>query len=179
MSNLSADDKTFLKKAAQGGMGEVMLGKLATVKASSNDVKMFGQHMVTDHTNANSELMAIAKQKKISLPKSPDPDSKSAQTRLKKVTGTAFDKVYIDHMVNDHVKDVADFQKEADQGQDPDVKAFAAKTLPTLKQHLQMAKNVQSGRNMSDNMDMNGTAGSGTDQKTDGTSNTPGGTTGK
>jgi len=123
--------------------------------------------------------MAITKQKRVSLPKSPDPDAKATQARLKKVTGTAFDKAFIDHMVNDHVKDVADFQKEADQGQDPDVRAFAAKSLPTLKQHLQMAKNVQSGRNMSDNMDMNGASGSGTDTKTNGTIATTGGTTGK
>ena len=135
-------DATFVTKAAQGGMAEVELGKLATQTASNDKVKQFGQRMVDDHTKAGDELKAIAAQKGMTIPS--DLSSKDAATknRLSGLNGAAFDRAYMQDMVNDHKADIAEFQKEADHGTDPDVKAFAQKTLPTLQEHLRMAQDA-------------------------------------
>jgi len=136
-------DKTFANKAAAGGLAEVELGRLAEKNASSANVKAFGQRMVTDHTQANQELMAIAKQQNLVLPKTPDDATKSKMTSLAAKKGSAFDQAYAADMVQDHQEDVADFEKEATSGQDPALKNFALKYLPVLKQHLSMAQSLQ------------------------------------
>lgn len=133
-------DHSFAMKAAQGGMAEVELGKLATEKGQNQQVKAFGQRMVDDHTKANDDLKSIAANKSINLPTSLDAKDQSTKDRLSKLSGAEFDKAYMRDMVNDHEKDVAEFRKEADHGQDPDLKAFAHKTLPVLEEHLRMAK---------------------------------------
>lgn len=140
-----ASDKQFMVKAAQGGMGEVALGQLAVSHGSGSDVKKFGERMVTDHTKANNRLIQVAAGKGVTLPKVPGPEEQATKARLSKLSGAAFDKAYVDDMVKDHEKDVADFQKEAASGKDPEVKMFAATTLPTLKMHLQMARSLQGG----------------------------------
>lgn len=139
--NVSSD---FMMKAAQGGMAEVEVGKLAASKGANADVKQFGQKMVTDHSKANDELKALAAKKNFTLPADVNAEQKAMADKLSKLSGAEFDKEYVDGMVKDHEKDVADFQKEADSGTDADVKAFAAKTLPTLKSHLEMIKSIQS-----------------------------------
>jgi putative membrane protein len=133
-------DSHFVMEAADGGMAEVEMGKLAVEKASSPDVKNFGQRMVDDHSKANDELKQVASQKGITLPSAPSAKHKAKMDKMSKLSGAAFDKAYMDDMVADHKKDVGEFQKEASSGKDPDVKAFASKTLPTLQDHLKMAQ---------------------------------------
>ena len=141
---VESSDRTFVSKAAQGGMAEVELGRLATERASNEKVKHFGQQMVDDHSKANEELKNVASNKGTQLPTSMDAQSQATLKHLSNLHGAAFDRAYIDDMVKDHQKDVADFQREAEHGTDPDVKAFAAKTLPTLQHHLQMAQDARS-----------------------------------
>jgi putative membrane protein len=136
-------DSSFVEEAATGGMSEVELGKLASTKAASPDVKKFGQMMVTDHSKANDELKALAKKKNWTLPTDLDSSSKSTLDSLKNKTGADFDKEYVSEMVDDHEKDVKAFQDKAENATDPDLKAFAAKTLPTLQKHLDAIKAIQ------------------------------------
>jgi putative membrane protein len=137
----SPDD--FMKSAAEGGMAEVELGKLAATKAQNPEVKKFAQMMVTDHTKANAELKALAAKKNVALPADMG-SHKSAMDDLNGLSGAEFDKEYVDSMVDDHEDTVAAFQKQADNSADADVKAFAAKTLPTLKRHLEAIKEIHS-----------------------------------
>ena len=139
-NRLASADTTFATKAAQGGMAEVKLGNLAKDHASSDAVKKFGQRMVDDHTKANDELKSIASKKGISLPSDIDAKDQATYDRLSKLNGAAFDKAYMADMVKDHRTDIAEFQREANGGQDPDLKAFAGKTLPTLQDHLKEAE---------------------------------------
>jgi putative membrane protein len=140
--SLAMADKSFMKKAAQGGLAEVELGQLAQQNGSSSAVKEFGQKMVSDHTQANTELKSVAQQKGMTPPSDLDAHDKKSKEMLSKLQGADFDKAYMQNMVKDHEKDVADFRKEAQNGKDADVKAFAQKTLPILEQHLQMARTV-------------------------------------
>ena len=135
-------DSSFVKKAAMGGMAEVELGNLAQQKAASDQVKQFGARMVQDHGKANDELKQIAGSKGIDLPTALDDKHRKDKEKLGKLSGAQFDKAYMSHMVDDHKKDVADFKKEASSGKDADIKAFAAKTLPTLEEHLKLAQST-------------------------------------
>lgn len=136
-------DDMFAKKAAEGGLAEVELGQLATQKASDPDVKAFGQKMVDDHTKANDQLKTVAQQENIQLPTEPNAKDKAEKARLSKLSGAAFDRAYINHMVADHKKDVAEFQREANNGKDQAIKNFAQQTLPTLQEHLKDAQDTQ------------------------------------
>lgn len=139
---LSQSDKTFVMKAAQGGLAEVQLGQLATQNAQSDEVKQFGQRMVDDHTKANDQLKQVAQQKGVAIPTDLSAKDKAEKDRLSKLKGEQFDKAYMKHMVMDHKKDVAEFQKESTSGKDNDVKNFASQTLPTLQDHLKQAEQV-------------------------------------
>ena len=139
---LGAADKAFVMEAAQGGMAEVELGRLATEKATNADVKQFGQRMVDDHGKANDELKGFASQKNVTLPSELDAKHKATRDRLSKLSGDAFDKAYMREMVADHNKDVAAFTRASKTAKDPDLKAWAGKTLPTLEEHQRMAKEV-------------------------------------
>jgi putative membrane protein len=143
-SSIPAADSRFATKAAEGGMAEVELGNLAKEKASNDAVKQFGDRMVQDHTKANDELKQLASQKNINLPTTMDSKMQAEKDRLEKLSGAEFDKAYMRYMVSDHKKDVAEFQHQADRGQDSDLKAFASKTLPTLQEHLKLAQQTQS-----------------------------------
>jgi putative membrane protein len=133
-------DQKFVKDAASGGMAEVQLGKLATEKASNAQVKQFGQRMVDDHSKANDELKSVASKDNITLPSDLSPKDKATYDSLSKLSGTAFDRAYMRDMVKDHQTDVNEFQKEANSGSNPDLKSFAGSTLPTLQDHLRMAR---------------------------------------
>jgi len=135
-------DQPFAREAATGGMAEVELGTLAKGKASNADVKQFADRMVTDHGKAGDELKQWAQQKKVTLPTAIEAKHKATQDRLSKLSGDAFDKAYMRDMVTDHEHDVAAFKREAASGKDPDLKAWAAKTLPTLEDHLKMARDT-------------------------------------
>jgi putative membrane protein len=130
-AKLSAADKNFMMNAAKGGMMEVEWGKLAAQNAQNADVKKFGNHMVTDHSKANAELMALAKEEGVSLPGAKSPGKWKS------------DKDYMDMMVKDHEKDLAEFQNEAKSGTDADLKKFADKYSKVVGHHLSMAKETQ------------------------------------
>ena len=120
-----------MKKAAKGGIMEVAMGKVAEQNGQSDDVKSFGKRMVTDHGKANDELKSIASKKGVQLP-SKEPSSKWTS-----------DKAYIDMMVKDHEKDLAEFKEEASSGSDADVKKFAEDTAKVIQEHLDLAKEIQ------------------------------------
>jgi putative membrane protein len=137
---LEKKDQKFITGAASGGLLEVELGKLAADKASSDDVKKFAQHMVTDHSKANDELKTLAQSKGVTVPTEMMPRHKKDLERLSKLSGADFDKAYMTAMVKDHEEDVNQFKEAARNSADPDLKAFADKTVPTLQDHLKMAK---------------------------------------
>ncbi|HBG06952.1 MAG: DUF305 domain-containing protein [Geobacteraceae bacterium GWC2_58_44] len=139
---LARADKAFVKSAAGGGMMEVQMGELATKNAASQEVKDFGQRMVTDHGKANDELKTIAAAKDVKLPTELKGKQKEKVDKFSKLTGAEFDKKYMQAMVKDHVKDIAKFNKAIKNVKDPEINAWATKTLPTLEQHLQQAKEL-------------------------------------
>ena len=134
-------DQMFAEKAAIGGMTEVEAGKIALQKSSNEKVKAFAQQLVTDHTKAGEELKAAASQEGITVPAALDAEHQAALDHLKGLSGDEFDAAFKEHMIEDHQKDVAMFEKEATSGQTA-VDKFAAKTLPTLKKHLKMAEEL-------------------------------------
>jgi putative membrane protein len=132
----------FAVNAADGGMMEVAVGKLASEKAVSKRIRAFGQMMVKDHSEANDKLKGIASSLNIALPDSLSDDSKKELDNLSKKTGKDFDKAYMDMMVDDHKKDVAEFRKAADNLSDSTIKSFAESTLPVLEKHLDSAQSI-------------------------------------
>src|SRR5262249_51808111 len=102
----------------------------------------FGQRMVDDHSKANDELKTLAQNKNITLPTALDATDKATVDRLAKLNGESFDRAYMQAMVKDHQKDVNEFRTQSKSGKDADVKAWASKTLPTLEEHLKMAKDT-------------------------------------
>jgi putative membrane protein len=151
--SVSVSDKKFVREAAEGGMAEVELGKLATEKASSEEVKKFGQRMVDDHSKAADELKEIARSKGIQVSDKLSAKDQMMKDRLSKLSGEQFDRAYMSDMVKDHTQDVADFKLESSSGTDPDAKDFAATTLPTLQDHLRQAKEIApTTRNASNSM---------------------------
>jgi len=141
-TKLSGDDANFVKEAAQGGLMEVQLGKLAQEKAGNEKVKEFGKRMEQDHSKANDELKKIASDKDIQLSNELDKKHQGKVDKLTKLSGADFDKQYMDAMVGDHKEDIKKFQHVADKGKDADLKKFANQTLPTLKEHLQLAESA-------------------------------------
>jgi putative membrane protein len=141
-SSLTAADKSFVRTAAVGGMAEVELGKLAQQKSSNDNVKQFGNHMVEDHTKANAELKQLAEGKGMTIPNSLDKSNRATMEKLSKLEGADFDRQYMKDMLADHKKDISEFKKASKVAKDEDIKGFAAKTLPTLQEHLQMAQST-------------------------------------
>ena len=146
MSNMNNDVSStadqFMTEAAQGGMMEVELGKLAASKAQNPEVKAFGQRMVVDHGKAGEDLKALAAKKNIKLPTELSGGMKAEVDRLSKLSGAEFDKEYVKLMVEDHNKDSEAFQDQADDAEDADVKAFAAKYAPVIKSHYDSIKAI-------------------------------------
>lgn len=141
-NQLNESDRTFVMDAAAGGMMEVEAGRLAQQNASNPQVKAFGEKMVQDHTNANNELMSIASAKNVTVPDSLPAKHREHLEAMRKMTGKAFDRHYMDMMVNDHKETVNKFQVNANNAQDPELKAFAAKTLPVLRAHMDSAQAI-------------------------------------
>src|SRR5215217_2375720 len=133
----------FALKAGAGGLLEVELGNLVKSNAAHQRVKNFGQIMVKDHTAANAELIALAQQKNFNIPTTLSVEMQTHVNELKALKGADFDKKYMDMMVKDHKEDIGLFEEAASHSTDADVKAFAAKTLPTLKMHQDSAKAVK------------------------------------
>jgi putative membrane protein len=137
---MSAREQKFLTDAAMGGLMEVELGHWAAQKGTSEEVKQFGRRMVDDHSRANTELTQLASSKGVTLPTQLDEKHQKEVSKISRLTGADFDRAYSKMMLKDHEHDVSDFEKQSTSGEDADVKAFASKTLPTLQEHLQMAR---------------------------------------
>lgn len=149
-TGLSAADREFITRAAQGNSMEVAAGKLAVQRALDPAVKEFGQQLVTDHSANNDTLKTLAGSKQMNLP---DTDSQEGHTKLGKLeglNGTEFDKAFSQMMVKDHTADISEFQKEAKKKDaDADVKAYAEQTLPTLRHHLTLANRLSAAEKKS------------------------------
>lgn len=141
-SNIEKDTE-FAVNAADAGMLEVKLGELAQQKGTAPEVKSLGKMMVDDHSKANEELKALAQTKNITLPTSLSEKCQKKYDDIAAKSGKDFDDAFTDHMVKDHKDDIDAFKKEADKGEDPDLKQWAAGKVPTLEHHLDMAKTAE------------------------------------
>jgi putative membrane protein len=139
---LTSGDYKFISEAAQGGMAEVQLGQIAKDRASDPAVKQFADKMVREHSEADQKLTQLAAQKGATLPTDIPASEKRETDRLLKLSGAEFDRAYMKHMVRDHKEDVKEFERESKNASDTDVQAWAAKTLPTLQEHLRVAQDV-------------------------------------
>ena len=140
--DLAAQDKMFVTEAFGSGLAEVELGQLAQQQAASSEVKQFGQRMVQDHGQANQKLMALAKELGATPPEKPDAKAEATKRELEGMAGEKFDQGYIRAMIKDHDQAVALFQREAQEGQSEQLRKFAEETLPTIQEHLQMARSL-------------------------------------
>lgn len=144
---LSPADSKFVKTAAEGGLFEVAVGKLAADKGSSPDVKSFGSMLVDDHSAANDKLKKVADAHGITLPTVMPSDKQKKLDKLSGLSGEAFDRQFIQMVgLTDHQHDIADFEKESRNGKTEDVRSFASETLPTLKKHLATAQKLHGGK---------------------------------
>lgn len=137
------DVDDFIKEVASGTKLEIQLGKYAQDNAGSQRVKSFAAMMVRDHTKASEELKSIAQRKNFTIPDALEREHNDLLSDLQEKRGAEFDKEYISKMVDDHQEDVDNFKKYAEDGDDPDLKSFAAKMLPTLLAHQDSAKNIR------------------------------------
>ena len=145
-NQLTKEDRDFFEDAAQGGLFEVKLGQVVVKQGASEDVKQFAQRMIDDHSRANQELSRLAAKKQMPMPTAIETRDQALYDKLAKLEGAKFDDAYMDAMRKDHDQVVADFRKQASDGQDPDLQKFAQKTLPTLEEHDRMARDLASGR---------------------------------
>ena len=139
---MSAEQK-FIKKAGAGNAAEVQLGELAQKNGESADVKQFGAQMVTDHGKANGNLQTLATKQNVPFPPKPTAMQKKTFDKLSQLNGAAFDKAYVDDMVKDHKKDVAEYKKAQGMAQDSDLKKYVDDTLLVIEHHFQMVKDMQ------------------------------------
>jgi putative membrane protein len=150
--SLSKKDFSFAETATAAGIHEVAEGKLAVSQGSTDEIKKFGQKMIDDHSAANDELAAILKSKGVTVPMQETKGQIMDTDKLGKYQGADFDKEYIKLALADHKQAVKLFTKESQNGDDADLKAFAAKTLPILQGHLDMVKAMYEGKSPSMNM---------------------------
>jgi putative membrane protein len=149
MSNDKKDvrpDAAFVMEAGHDGHAEVEHGKLAQKNASRPAVKEFAQRMVNDHTKAGDELGPIAKKLGMKVPSGMSDKHAAEQKKLAALTGDKFDQEYIAHMVQAHESAVTLFQKQAKHGEAKELRDFAAKTLPTLEEHLKAARALKEAK---------------------------------
>ncbi len=139
---VTGGDLAFMNDAAPGGMAEIELGRLAVRQAASKEVKQFAERVIADHSKAGEELKQLAQRKQVMLPQEVNPKHRETIDKLSKLRGAAFDREYVKAMVENHMKDVTAFESVAKGAVDADVKAYAAKTLPTLKAHLQTIRDI-------------------------------------
>ena len=142
-NTIGALDRQFVIEAAQGGMAEVSLGQMAAQRATSDEVKQYGQQMVKEHTQANKELLALATQKGLTPPKDMGPKYQAVMERMSQLPSESFDQAYMSEAgINGHLESAIVYQRQVQLGQDQDLKAFAAKILPTVREHLEMAQSM-------------------------------------
>lgn len=133
----TAMEKAFVKKAAQGGMTEVALGKIAAEKGGSEDVKDFGNLMVKDHTNINDNLKEVAGKMDVKIPADLNAKHQAMVDKFSKLSGAEFDNKYVPAMVKDHKNDINEFEEADKTVKNPELKKFIEDSLPTLKSHLE------------------------------------------
>jgi len=143
LDNKVEDDAEFAVEAADASLMEVELGTLALTKASSPEVKQFAQKMVEEHTKASNELKVMAQQKNITLPSAMGNEHRRKYDNLIEKSGADFDKEYMDLMVKDHKDDLDEFEDQAEEGEDPELKSWASSKVTTLRQHLEEAERIQ------------------------------------
>lgn len=141
---LPLNDLQFVVQAAWAGTAEISLSQLAKDKAGTDQIREFGQQMIHDHTEANRELRQLVLNKGAQVSEELDPEHSEALDRLKGLSGSEFDREYIGLMIKDHRKVVAEFEREARQGGDEELRQWAGKTLPKLQRHLEMAEDIAS-----------------------------------
>ncbi|HUR88399.1 MAG TPA: DUF4142 domain-containing protein [Ramlibacter sp.] len=139
---LSRGDRKFMQDAAGDGMYEVQAAQLAQSKAQSPAVKDFAKKMVDDHQNANNELVQLANAKKVELPAAPSRSKRRDIANFGKQTGADFDRKFVQASVKDHEKDIKKFEKASEKLKDPELKSWAQKTLPHLREHLALAQKL-------------------------------------
>jgi len=140
---MSAADRNFMKTAAESNMKEAHLGKMAQEQASDEGVKSFGQTLVQDHTEAYEELTAVASKTGESIPKGIDIRRDPAIEGLAREKRAGFDRSFVRHEVQHHQRTIAEFKREAEKGQNAEVKAYAQKMIPTLEEHLHKAESLE------------------------------------
>jgi len=145
----SMKDKMFLRKAAEGGLAEVQLGQLAAQKASSQDVKDFGQKMVSDHTQLNTEMAPIAQSMGVKVPTKLSKEDQAEYDKLSAMSGDDFDKEYLSFMVKDHHKDLREFRTEAQTASDASLKAAVDKGAKVIYEHTQMVDKLAKDKGVS------------------------------
>lgn len=146
--SVSAFDRDFVTKATQAGIAEVKEGQVAVKHGGSQAVKDFGQKMIDDHTKAGDALKSIAQSKGITVPTQPDAAQQTKLDSLDKLTGATFDTTYVKGEKTDHLQAIHLFESEIKKGSDPDLKAFAGKTLPMLQEHYKMLQKIKPGTKM-------------------------------
>ena len=139
---LDRADRRFVEKAATDGMAEVQISQLAQQRTTNPKVKEFAMRIVKDHGTANTELMRLATAKGMAAPADAGREHKRDADRMAKLNGAEFDRAYMKHMVEEHREDIREFEKASKSASDSDIKAFAARTLPTLQSHLELARST-------------------------------------
>ncbi len=141
-SQPSSADQQFMTEAAQANMAEIEIGRLAEERASSPDVKNFAREVVQDHQKANDQLQQLASSCGVSLPSSVSSEDAALKSRLAALSGSDFDKQFVESMLKGHKEVIAKFDEEAAHGSDPSVKSYAEGTLPVLQNHMRMAEDL-------------------------------------
>jgi len=144
----SDEDKTFVESALKGGMAEIDLGKLAANKGASDDVKQFGQMMVTDHTKLGDKMKTVASDIGVKPPTMTSASDVALKAKLEVLSGDTFDKAYISAMVKDHEEDLKDFKKEVADATSPEVKAAARHGETVVMHHLEMIRKIAQTHNV-------------------------------
>jgi putative membrane protein len=139
---LTSFEREFIMNAARGSVAEVQLGNLAAQKASSNDVKQFGERLATDHSQLGQKLQQLASNLNVTLSQELDTAQRNLVSRLEKLSGKAFDREYLKAMISDHTKDISEFERAASQATNPEIKQFVSEALPTLRDHLKTAREL-------------------------------------
>ncbi len=131
-------ESAFIKEAAKGGQSEVVMGKMAVEHGQNEQIKQLGQRLDQDHSKANQELMEIAQTLGVHVPMAHKNDA--AMNKIEQKTGAEFDKAFAEHALTDHIKDIRQYQQALQDVQDPKLKAFISKSIPVLRQHLELAR---------------------------------------
>lgn len=173
-------DQQFMSKAAESGLMEVHLARLAQTKAVDPAVKQFGETLARDHEAANQELTKLAQGKNITLPTSMPAKHQEQADKFNRVSDQKFDQEWVKHQVQHHQKDVKEFERQSARSMDSNVKEFVDKTLPTLRAHLATAQQLQTSlkSTRSRSADSSSTTGSTSGTRSGASGNTSGSTSG-